>query len=234
MQRTNAPMLVAMACGVLCLLGASAAWASGREFRVAVETVELRAEPNAEATVVAELQRGDKVVEFARRGDWRKIGVYRAVGLEGWVQSAALAAIPRRRTPAPPAPAAIKVAVPFELSVGGSPARKFRGTCRLLNTAQAIETVAFEGITPSKFDIEAEAASCRVQKWDARGRLRVNLMRGNKTVATAETAAAFNWVRVRSDGPWGRQGGRRGLVRTPILTKRGGARPTNSPTIPPL
>ncbi len=213
MRSTNVPALVATA---FCLLSSSPAWTSGREYRIAVETVEVRSAPALDASVVAQLKRGDKVVEFARRGDWLKIGVYRAVGKEGWIQSTAVTAIPR--PPNLPQASALEETIPFELNVGGSPARKFRGTCRLLNTEQVIEIVEFEGITPSRFNIEADAASCLVQKWDARGRLRVDLSRGNKLVAVAETAAAFNWVRVRSDGPWGNRGGRRGVVRAPIVT----------------
>ena len=225
MRSTNVPALVATA---FCLLSSSPAWTSGREFYIAVETVEVRSAPALDARVVAELKRGDKVVEFARRGDWIKIGVYRAVGKEGWIQGTAVVAIPRERAPDPPQVPAIELTIPFELSVGGSPARKFRGTCRLLNAEQVIETVEFEGITPSRFNIEAGAASCIVQKWDARGRLRVELLGGRHLLAAAETAAVFNWVRVRSDGPWGNRGGRRGLVRAPIVT------PSLSRTIPSL
>ncbi len=52
--------------------------------------------------------------------------------------------------------------------------------------------------------------SCTVQKWDAIGRLTVTLSSDRDVVAHATTAAFFNWVRVRSDGPWGEARGLRG------------------------
>jgi hypothetical protein len=42
-----------------------------------------------------------------------------------------------------------------------------------------------------------------VRKQDAFGRLSVTLSGASGKIARAVTRAPFNWVRVRSDGPWG-------------------------------
>ena len=213
--------LATTAFAVFCVLGAQSALSSGREYLVMQDVVAIRSAPRADASVVAHLRRGDMVVEFARRADWMKISVYRTVGKEGWVPRAAVQAAARTiaAPPASPEAAISEPFVPLTLRVFGSPARQFRGVCRLTNAQGEVERLEFKGISPSTYNFVAGAASCRVQKWDASGRLRVNLGRGGVLISSAETAAAYNWVRVRSDGPWGTAGGKRGAVRTIVGTQ---------------
>ena len=89
------------------------------------------------------------------------------------------------------------------LDISGSPAMQYRGECRVQSAQGDIRTIEIRGFVPQRYAFEDPAVSCTVQKWDARGRLRVSLIRGNRVIARRETAAAYNWVRVRTDGPWG-------------------------------
>lgn len=92
----------------------------------------------------------------------------------------------------------------FYVKVTGSPATKFRGDCRIANAAGNMRRFKLRGSIPRTYWFKANSVSCTVQKWDAQGRLRVQLLRGIRHVARATTAAAFNWVKVRSSGPWGK------------------------------
>ena len=101
-------------------------------------------------------------------------------------------------------------ATEFFIKVSGSPAIQFRGDCRVVNHAGKTERVKFRGSIPKVYSVEATAVSCTIQKWDVQGRLKVKLLKGRRVVARSETAAAFNWVRVRTSGPWGKARGKRG------------------------
>lgn len=97
----------------------------------------------------------------------------------------------------------------YYLEINGSPAMKFRATCLV---AQGGETgrARMKGLVPKTYWVDADGLNCIVQKFDARGRLEVLLRRADEAIAYKETAAAYNWVRVQSDGPWGRAGALRG------------------------
>jgi hypothetical protein len=128
------------------------------------------------------------------------------------------------------------MAAEFTLTVSGSPAMLFRGECRMVERLGSVEHVRLRGSIPVRHKFETAALSCTIVKWDARGRLVVSLKEGGNVLARAETGAAFNWVRVRSDGPWGRAGGKRGVRRLPVLPDdppRGTVPPHTSPTVPP-
>ena len=98
----------------------------------------------------------------------------------------------------------------FLLNISGSPAMQYRGECRVQSAEGHIRTIEIQGFVPQRYAFEDPAVSCTVQKWDARGRLRVALIQGRRIIARRETAAAYNWVRVRSDGPWGEARSQRG------------------------
>ena len=110
----------------------------------------------------------------------------------------------------------------FLLEVSGSPAIEFRANCKLINEAQDIEHAELNGSIPETYEIDAEAASCKIQKLDDIGRLTVTLSADDEIIASKSTAAPFNWIRVRSDGPWGRAKATRGAQRVirPHGTKR--------------
>lgn len=91
----------------------------------------------------------------------------------------------------------------FLIEITGSPALQFRGDCAVVDEEGEVERVTFRGFIPKSYIVEAPAVSCSIQKWDGRGRLRVELSADGEFVARAETFAAFNWVTVGSAGPWG-------------------------------
>ena len=113
-----------------------------------------------------------------------------------------------------------------------------RVDCQSVTPAGKRGHIEFESPTPKSFTVDGEALSCIVQKRDARGRLKVALLRDSSLIASAETAAPFNYVRVRSDGPWGEAKGTRGAVPIPLLRRKSARQSTvpslSSPTIPPL
>jgi hypothetical protein len=101
---------------------------------------------------------------------------------------------------------------------------------RALQEEQKFE---FAGLVPDQAVADARAISCVVRKADAPGRLRVTLLVKEVPVAAAETRAAFSWVRVRSDGPWGPAQAIRGSV---ALVLPEGIRPSRRgrTIIPPM
>ena len=245
------------------LLASAALATPGDVLYVEARGAELRAAPEPAAPVVARLADGHKLIEFERRGAWLRVGVFGAIGLVGWVREDRIVDRPLEqrgaRLPevirgpgaavpdAPAPPRDTKGAVRFRLSVSGSPAMKFAGECDLVDAGGRFRRRDFAGLVPARFDFTASAISCLVRKRDFRGRLRVALRRERALIARAETAAAFNHVRVRSVGPWGAAGGRRGQVRlrrfeiapeargriVPPLTGRI-VPPLTGPMVPPL
>ena len=101
-------------------------------------------------------------------------------------------------------------AAEFRLEVGGTPALDVRGECRVVTDAGETERADFRAWSPKVYLVDGVAVSCTVQKMDPFGRLEVKLLSDHAPIAEADTAASFNWVRVRSDGPWGRALGLRG------------------------
>lgn len=221
---------------------------------------ELRAEPGADSEILRSLERGRKLLEFERRPDWVRVGVFGAVGLRGWLPAAELGARPPGEPEGAPTPAPERAAAPgpgpyplppdmpdapppFELAVTGSPALAFVARCQLVSADGPARLIEHRGLVPARLVLRAEAALCEVRKRDARGRLTVALRQGERLIATAETAAAFNFVRVQSAGPWGTEAAVRGGIaffrhdREPPppdddpATRR---QPRQSPIVPPL
>jgi hypothetical protein len=183
------------------------------------DLVRLYEAPTSTAPVVRELDRGHRLLEFQRDGDWIKVVVFRLVGGRGWVRSADVVAEreAREHSPAPSAPhqgerPGDEASTRFLLDIDGTPAIGFRASCRIVTPEGEEQGFEFAGLLPDQAVAEAGAISCVVRKADVRGRLRATLLIDGVQLAAAETRAAFNWVRVRSDGPWGPAQAVRGSV----------------------
>jgi hypothetical protein len=165
----------------------------------------LRAAPRSDAKAVVTLTPDHRLIEFERRNGWVRVGVFRLVGAFGWVPAdrltPAVRAMPPEPAPAPPPPA--PPGARFRLEISGSPAVLYRGECTLVGKTAARKKITLAGSIPDRRRFVGRALSCVVQKWDERGRLRVGLYQGGRLIAYKDTAAAFNYVRVRSAGPWG-------------------------------
>ena len=232
--------MLGVAWTVLVALAASAALATpGDVLYVEARGAELRAAPESAAPVVARLAGGHKLIEFERRGAWLRVGVFGAIGQVGWVREDRIVGRPLEqrgaRLPevirgpgaavpdAPAPPRDTNGAVRFRLSVSGSPAMEFAGECDLVDAGGRSRRRDFAGLVPGRFDFTASAISRLVRR----------------LIARAETAAAFNHVRVRSVGPWGAAAGRRGHVRLRQFKIAPEARgrivpPLTGPMVPPL
>ncbi len=231
--------------GLAAATGAGAA--PGELHTTAKDRVNLRQAPNTGAPIVMRLERGRKLLELSGRGEWVKVGVFRAVGKVGWVHRSLLAPVVRATKPAavepPPPPPPPPDRIVFVLELSGSPAMAYVGNCRLGGRDGGERKVSLRGLIPKRYEFRGDFLSCRVQKFDALGRLKARLYANGKRVAYATTAAPYNWVGVRGDGPWGRASGWRGTQRLAIIRDAevlGAARsrdsvpPFSSPIVPPL
>ena len=219
--------------------------ANGTRWLAGPEGVVMRAAPDGDAAVLERLGEGRRLVEFERRGPWLRVLAMDAVGLEGWVLAENLeettliapAALPPAESEEVVALRNVRPAQPFRLSIGGSPALAFGVDCSFVGTSGRQKTVKFDGLVPKSHRFSGRALSCLVSKQDARGRLEVRLTSGRNLVAQAETAAAYNYVRVRSAGPWGQAAGTRGAIPLARVQRSGPGRTVpflRPPTVPPL
>lgn len=215
--------------------------ANGSRWLVRPEGVVLRKAPLPTAPVLVTLAEGRRLVEFERQGDWLRVLVMDAVGLEGWVRAETLSEIPLVPLPEasqepPQKEPPVEPPQPIVLSVGGSPALAFSVDCSLLGSSGRKKSLRFEGLAPKRYSFTVPAVSCLVRKEDSRGRLKANLSRDGRILAAAETAAAYNHVRLRSKGPWGGAGGWRGAIpQVQHLPGNGEwGRGWQSPSVPPL
>lgn len=202
----------------LAAFWAATAWAGpGSQWKLLGDRGALRSAPQEDAAAVAEVGPGDRLLEFERRVDWLRVGLFGAVGVEGWIREKELLPLTLAPEPVPVAPPPEdpepgNLASAFVLDIAGSPALAFKAKCRMQGDSQGRQRLAFSGFVPRRLRFEADAVSCRVRKWDAIGRLTLRLYQDGQIVASRSTAAAFNAVTVRSDGPWGRAKGSRGSV----------------------
>lgn len=213
-------LIAALLCG---LGGASPARATpGDILVVRADRTPLYNLPDTAATRVMSLAQGHKLIEFERRGDWVRVGIFGTLGKEAWVPAAALA--PEARKASGGALDGGKAeekadeepgdAPAFHLAISGSPAMKFAAECQVIEASGNLRRRVLAGLVPARFTFRASALLCRVRKRDSLGRLRVRLSRRGEPLAQAETAAPFNHVRVQSDGPWGKAAGIRGAIPT--------------------
>lgn len=221
-------------CLVIGLVGT--AWsAPGSLWRAMDDGAELRLIPEATAEVVARLQTGDRLIEFERRADWLRVAPLGGVGSEGWIREARLLPVPQTAGPAlgpgQLAPSdgsgrdvedevgrddlATGLAT-YRVEVGGTPGLDIVADCRLVTPNAGDKTKRIRRLSPFALAFEAKALSCRLRKRDSFGRLQARLYENGILIAARGTRAAFNHVRLRSDGPWGAAGSRRGT--TPLVT----------------
>ena len=202
------------ACGLalLMILGTAATPDAipGQIVYVQSKGAEVRAEPNRKAQVIAQLRRGQKVIEFERRSGWVRIGMFDNLGRDGWVHSPLLGPEPPGSRPAPPPPAPTAQAKEpakekqkdpaldtFVLDVTGRPGVRIKGRCRVVYESGAIiESGTFRGTVPMQFRINGTAASCTVRNRGGTGLLRVELLVGKRVIAAQEIRAAKRWIRV--------------------------------------
>ena len=170
--------------------------------------------------------------------------------LEGWLRTDRLQAAGAVETlvaPGPPrAPDAAAASeppaeepAPTVVTLSGTPALLFSGDCRVVGDDGRQRRRTFRGTLPTRYAFTARALSCRFEKQDFRGRLRADLYVDDELRAWARTLNPFNWVLVRSDGPWGQaagiEGDKRVLVRHRRFSGPGRIVPPLSGTmIPPI
>lgn len=195
---------------------------SGSQWKLLHDKGALLAAPKAGAPVVAEVGPKDRLLQFERKVDWLRVGIFGSIGVEGWIRERDLLPLKSAPAPAPlpviPQPEDLvpqKVARTFLLDIAGSPALSFKAKCTVYGDREGRPFLVFGGFVPRRFRIEADALSCRVRKRDFRGRLTLHLFQDGRKVASRSTAAAYNSVTVRSDGPWGPAKGLRGS--TPLI-----------------
>jgi hypothetical protein len=205
----------------------------GDTLRPRQENVVLYEQPNRSSPVVRRLSMSDRLLEFRRVGGWVRVATHGVVGW-GWVPAGEIEMEQvRPAQPGQPRPDARNMpdatdepadtaALRFRLrlDVDGSPGMEIRGECRLVTREDREILWRFTDTVPMQYDLEAEAAACRVDKKDGFGRLRVRLLRGDQDIAWATTATPYNWVQVRSRGPWGSPGASRGLGAIILPMKR--------------
>ncbi len=231
------------------------AWsAPGSLWRAMDDGAELRLIPEAAAEVVARLQAGDRLIEFERRADWLRVAPLGEVGSEGWIREARLLPVPQTAGPVlepghlTPSDGSGLVGpdtdergalrhddladglATYRVEVGGTPGLDIVADCRLVTPYGDDKTRRIRRLSPFALAFEAGALSCRLRKRDSFGRLQARLFENGILIAAHGTRAAFNHVRLRSHGPWGAAGSRRGttpLVTFPNLQK-------NKKIVPPL
>ena len=203
--------------------------------------IELYEAPRSSAPVLRTLDSNDRLLEFGREGEWVRVAVFRMVDGRGWVRLADVQAESAVQESQPVEGARDgpehagdgEILHRFVLDIDGTPAIAFRASCRVVGRREDEQKFDFVGLVPDRAIADARAISCIVRKADTHGRLRVALHSEDVRVATAETRAAFNWVRVRSDGPWGPAQAARGSVALVVPTLSGPSHP-ESTIIPPL
>jgi hypothetical protein len=225
--------------------------ASGSLWSVGEAGSKLLSVPADDAPALAALGSGQRLIEFERNGPWLRVAVMGAVGLEGWVLAEDLEAdssLQRGGGPEAspeetlgeddPEPGRRDVSDShFRLSVEGSPALAFGVKCSLYGANGVVRTLRHDGFVPKRYGFRGTAIACLISKQDARGRLDARLSNQTGTLAKALTTAPFNFVRLRSAGPWGRARGTRGAIPLVRIQKTGRRRSVPhlpTPLVPPL
>ncbi len=225
MRFTRVAAILIPVLGALAMAVAAQATPGDWHF-VQTDDVEVRSAPDPEAAVVMTLNKGHKLFEWRRQGGWIKVNIYGAIGKEGWVELKFIGPRPpgekpREKPPPPPAPKpAAKpeaqkpkiMPAAFVVEILGSTALQYRGSCLIRDATGERPISKLRGSVPRRIAIVGQAVVCTIQKWEAWGLLRVRLTSGGRVIARARTGAPYNWVRVRSAGPWGRAKGQRGAI----------------------
>ena len=74
----------------------------GAALYVKGEVVNMRERPSTSAAVVAKLNRGHKLIEIQRKGDWIEVGAEGTGGKTGWIYSSLISSSPVAKTRADP------------------------------------------------------------------------------------------------------------------------------------
>lgn len=237
------PVLPAL---VLMLVLAMAAGA--QDILIAAAGTRLLAAPQSDAPVVAALGGGERLTVVDTEGDWSRVETWVRSGsgfidrLEGWLRTDQLPAAgavetlvapgPRRTPAADPAPdPPAERPAPAVVTLSGTPALLFSGVCRVVGEDGRQHRRTFRGTVPKRYAFAGRILSCRFEKQDFRGRLRADLRIDDELRAWATTLNPYNWVVVRSDGPWGEAAGIEGNKHV-IVRDRGGSGPDR--IVPPL
>ncbi len=180
----------------------------GEEFTVSGSGVALRAQPRETANALLTLTPDHLLVEFARKGDWVKVGVYREVGAFGWVPADQLVSAPRPvPVTLPPEPELLPFPEPdfppLLMEITGTPAVDIKGTCTLLGPPGGERRVKLVSQIPKSYSFKAAAVDCRIRKNDFFGRMRIRLYRDGALLAGRRINGPFNQIWIRSAGPWG-------------------------------
>jgi len=230
-----------------------AAWAGAeQEVYIRQDNTPLFAAPVEDAKVVLRANAGHRLFVLERAGDWLKVFTpqYILVEEEMWVR-ADLVGPPPARTGSLPVPTAEVAGPPmvpeFHLDVGGTPGLEILASCRVVEDEGGPRRLRERSaLVPVAYAFIGSALSCSVEKRDDFGRLEVALRGPDGTlIATAETAALFGSVLVRSAGPWGDADASRGPSALFLLPDNFRFRfgrppagtpvpPFSSPPVPPL
>jgi hypothetical protein len=222
------------------------------EVYITHDNTPLFAAPAQDAKVVLRANAGHRLFVRERAGDWLKVFTpqYMLVGEDMWVR-AEMVGPPPARAEALPAPTADATSAPmapvFRLDVDGTPGLEITASCRVVADEDAsLRLLERSALVPVAYEFIGSALSCSVEKHDDFGRLEA-VLRGpdGALIATAETAAFFGSVLVRSAGPWGEADASRGPSRLLLLPDdfrfRFGQPPAGipvppfrSPPVPPL
>ena len=194
--------------------------ATGETLEVQVDDVVVRTSPALGAAVVMTLERGRKLKELRRQGNWIKVITYGTTGLDGWVRAAdvrplvsdGLETRPDTKQEGNQPPSSTVSTEPEFILVIGGEAQAFRAICVVIDGRGTKKRINIYGHGPKSYGLDGEVADCRVDRIEQRaGTLIAELYARNSSLplGTNSTNEAFGCVHVRSDGPWGRAGGRR-------------------------
>ena len=182
-------------------------------------SVKVYQAPSADAPIVAQLDRGQKLKEFRRQGYWVKVIIYGEVGKEGWVRSSdvsredpgagSVKTTEFEVKPSEVSPGPVKTVLqpdtgpPFILVMEGI-AVGFQATCTIINHSGSETRRKLIASVPKAYSFDAAAVSCSVRNAVSGGRLMVKLRKKGRLIASYSTPNAFGYVQVRSKGPWGK------------------------------
>lgn len=203
----------------------------GEEFTVRENGVALRAQPRETANSLLTLTPEHLLVEFARQGDWVRVGVYREVGAFGWVPADQLVPAPRpvpvTLPPQPEPPALEPLVPPIVMEITGTPTVDIKGRCTLVGLNGGGRTVNLVSQIPKSYSFKAAAVDCRIRKNDFFGRMQIRLYRDGELLAGKRINGPFNQIWIRSAGPWG---GAKAILRGGLVVRdRKAPQPTPLP-----
>ena len=197
-----------------------AAAATGETLESQIDHLEVHRSPSPNAPVVMCLERGRKLKELRRSGDWIKVIIYGTTGLDGWVRAteAGLSDPDSRKGDRDvnndgrqPQAASETTDPDFILLITGA-SQHFKAVCIVINRRGSKKRISIEGHGPGSYGLDGAAANCRVDRMDQHaGTLLVEMYARTSSLPLGSnlTNEAFGCVHVRSNGPWGKADGRR-------------------------